>query len=143
MQREFASEEQRAHTMIARLELVSHGTVAKLGGAGGGSGDGPLFPPGGVVSKEDREEDHPHKSHLVFRRLLARCDTEPQFARLADDAEEVLRQWQHSARPPRDSQAWREQVGRAMGSIRDVAADWGISPTYAHQLRRQYGRSAA
>jgi len=141
--REFASAEQRARTMIARLELVSHGTVAKLDSEGGGSSDGPLLPPGGVFAKEDLEVDHPHKSHVFYRRALRRCSTEAEFAALAAAVEKTLRLWRHSARPPKDSEAWRREVGRDTRPAKVVAAEWEISASYVYQLREQFKREAA
>lgn len=138
------SEQQRARTLIARLELVSHGTVAKIGGdPGGGDGDGPLFPSGGIGHLDDLEVDHPLKSHAHFHARLSACRTEPQYGTLADDVQVVLERWHRAKRPPRDSTAWRALVAKDNRRASDVAAEWGISKSYVHQLRQQLKREAA
>lgn len=130
----------QARTVIARLELVSHGGTANFGPQTG-EGD-PLYPPGGIARRDDREPDQPHKSHLHYRHRLGRCTTNQHLLELIADAAKTLDAWQHTPRPPSDSPAWQEQVGTAKGSIRAVAQTWGISASRVHQLRRRYADAA-
>lgn len=130
----------QARTIIARLELVSHGRTATYGPTGG---DGtPLYPPGGISRKDDREPDQPHKSHLHYRRRLAGCRTNEDVQAVIREAEDTLEAWKHTPAPPSDSPAWQEQVGKAKGSIREVAREWGLSASRVHQLRRRYQDAA-
>lgn len=142
MVREFTSEQQRARTLLAQLEMVSHGTTQSFGGDGRGGDKVRLLPPGGVAFKDDREDPN-IKSHVYYRRRLDRCQTEQEYGNLADDIETTLKAWRVAARPPRDSSAWREKVGKTEGSVREVARVWGISPSYAHQLIQQHKRKQA
>jgi hypothetical protein len=148
---DFASHEQRAHTMVSRLETVSHGTVGKIGSEHVGPGDDPpLFPPGGASWRDDvvgiveilSEEGFHQVSHVPFRAALRECETEADFAEVADLTEKALASWRRTKRPPRDSEAWRRMVANEPGTVRAIADDWGISPAYVHQLRQQY-RTAA
>lgn len=137
---EFETHKQRAYTMVARLEMVSHGTTQSFNGSGGRGGDVvALFPPGGVVPKDDRE-DPQLKSHVYFRRQLETCRTEDDYSALADEVESVLARWRRAARPPRDSNAWREAVATDTRRASVVAEEWGISKSYVHQLRQAHRR---
>lgn len=126
----------QARTVIARLELVSHGRTANLGPTGG---DGvPVFPPGGIAGRDDREPDQPHKSHLHYNKRFLRCHTNGDLLTLIEDAQATLDAWKHTPKPPLDSPAWQQQVGTAEGTIRHVAEEWGLSASRVHQLRRRY-----
>lgn len=127
-----------ARTLLRRLELLSHGQTMKLAPTRGGS-EGSIYPPGGIAGKDDREPDHPHKSHIHYRRRLGRCRTDEHVQAVIDDMALALYAWQHSAPPPADSAAWKEQVARDPGHVEDVAARWNIKKAYVWQLRRQFG----
>ena len=134
----------RARTLLARLELVSHGGTQNLAPEPGRNAEQTAaFPPGGIARKDDREPDHPLKSHDHFKRRVRGAPDTETIDMLNREMEAALKAWTHSTPPPADSLAWRRQVGTEQGSVRDVAARWGISPSRVHQLRKQYGERAA
>lgn len=127
----------QARTTIARLELISHGGTANFGPQTG-SGEA-LYPPGGIVRRDDKEPDQPHKSHLHYRRRLARCNTNHDLERLIEEAEETLRRWKHTPNAPKDSRAWKEQVAHDTRKPSVIAKDFGITRQYVWQIKRLYG----
>jgi hypothetical protein len=145
--REFASEEQRARTLIARLELVSHGTVAKIGGdPGGGDGDGPLVPPGGVIGGDDFNVEYPQKSHIHFRRRLDGCWTEPEYGALARDVEEALEAWQRTpapSSPEPGTLAFKRMIANSAEPVEDLARKHSVSRAAVYRYRKLYGKDDA
>jgi hypothetical protein len=121
------------HTMrvvLRDLEMVSHAPVSNPDADHRGGGD-PLFPPG-----------EPNPPHIVFLERYLHCHTDRSRQSVRDEAEEALRRLTHRTPPPVDSPAWQEQVGRDNGTVREIAARWGISASYAHQLTRRYRQAA-
>lgn len=131
----------QARTVIARLELVSHGRTANLGPTN--SDSAPAFPPGGIAGRDDREPDQPHKSHLHYNKQFLRCETNGDLLELIEDAQETLHDWQHSRRAPRDSRAWKALVAADTRRPGDIAEDYGISRQYVWQIKKMYGQQEA
>lgn len=127
------SEEARARTAVARLEMLSHGTCRNYQGDGRG-GDGVGLPAGGVRFGD--------VSFLSFQRRLRGCVTESDFTAVAVAAEGARRLWTNSPDPPRDSVPWQEKAAKEPGSIRAAAKVWNITPSYMHQLRARFGKAA-
>lgn len=136
--------EQLARTLVAKMELMSHGTVQAWDHLPHGTEEpGGAKPPGGPHGADDREPDFTLRSHVYFRRKLSRCTTASQFSALAAEALGAIDAWMHTPQPPKESKPWQEQVGAAGGSVREVAREWGISHQRVHQLRQQHRRKAA
>lgn len=123
------SEESRARTAVARLELISHGCVRNYQGDGRG-GEGSGVPAGGI-GREDRK-----LSHVWFRGELARCVTTADFSRVADAADRAQLWWSKSKLPPADSPAWKDKVAADTRKTRVVAADYKISRSYVRLIRQ-------
>lgn len=130
----------QARTVIARLELVSHGRTVNLGPSGG-TGE-PLFPPGGIAGRDDREPDQPHKSHLHYRRRLHGCRTDDDLRAVIDDAADTLAAWKKSAPPPENSVSWQEQIANDTRKAAVVAKHWNVKKEYVWMLRRKFGTNA-
>lgn len=131
----------QARTVIARIEMVSHGRTVNLGPSGG-NGE-PLYPPGGISSKDDREPDQPHKSHLHYEARLRGCKTDRDLEQVIEDATATLSRWQHSPAPPRDSVAWKAQVAADTRKPGVIAKQYGITRQYVWQIKKMYGQQAA
>lgn len=127
----------QARTLVARLELVSHGRAMDFSPTRGG--DRSALPPGGIAGKDDREPDHPQRSHLHYRRRLAHCRSTEDVERLIGDLEATLRAWQHTPRPPVDSRAWKEQVAADTRKPGVIAKDYKITRQYVWQIKKLYG----
>lgn len=131
----------QARTVIARIELVSHGRTANLGPT---NGDGtPVYPPGGISRRDDREPDQPHKSHLYYRRRLHGCLTNHALLEVIQDAEKTLDAWKHTPAPPRDSTAWKAQVAADTRKPGVIAKDYGITRQYVWQIKKAHGQQDA
>lgn len=152
MRDDFENEAQRGHTLLARLEMVSHGTVLRIAGEGGGGGGERVMPPGGIKAWEDElavEEASELLTHEHFRPLLRACRTETQYATVADEIAKALAAWQRASRPQKDTRAWREQIGKEMagrdrrrgsGSAEAIAKKWRVSKKSAYQYEQEYLR---
>lgn len=145
---EFRAAVREARTLLARLELVSHGRTANLSAEPGRSAESTaLFPPGGVVRADDREPDHPLRSHEHFRPRLAGARSVRVVRLLISEMEAALVAWQRSPAPPADSEAWRERLGRLAASCTErgerarLARHWNVSSQRLYQLEQDYKRS--
>lgn len=127
------SEESRARTAVARLELISHAPTRNYNGDGRG-GEGLRLPTGGLRDGG--------VSFVKYRAELSRCVSESDFRRIADEVESALGAWTVTPRPPRDSEPWQEKAARWPGSITEAAKEWQVSKAYMHQLRARYGKAA-
>jgi hypothetical protein len=135
------TEKARAHDLVARLSTCSQGTIRNYAPQPG-HGDLPLFPASGYDRRDDREADFALKSHGHFVARLKGCRVEKDYKAVADDAQRALDAYRRTAKPPKDSEAWREQVGRQGGRVVDVAREWGVSPSYVYQLRQRHKPAA-
>lgn len=131
----------QARTIIARLELVSHGRTTNLGPTSG-AGES-VYPPGGISRRDDREPDQPHKSHLHYRVRLHRCDTDQDLFDLIQDATATLDAWQHTPAPPRDSTAWKALIAADTRKPGEIAKDYGITRQYVWQIKKLHGQQEA
>ncbi|MDP2710814.1 MAG: hypothetical protein Q8O56_06310 [Solirubrobacteraceae bacterium] len=128
----------RCRQLIAELELISQAPAMNLEPTRPGSdAKGGNRPPGGIDRRDDREPDHPLKSHEHFRRRLHRCRSTADYEALAADAEAALHAWQHAPPPPKDSLAWKDLIAADHRPAKDVATAWDISASYVYQLRRR------
>jgi hypothetical protein len=122
------SEENRARTAVARLELVAHGTVRNYDGDGRGGSEG-FVPVGGI----SREEEH---TFLHFIPRLRGARSERDFSRIADEAEQALRDFKVSKPAPRDSDAWKDKVAVDTRKASVVAAEYNITRQYVWLIRK-------
>ena len=136
-----------ARRLLAALELISHGTTMSFTPAPARSARARPVPPGGVMREDDNAPSefylHANRSHLYFRPLVRDAATTACLETLIDEMRKAIEAWQHTPKPPKDSIAWREQVGLAVGDVKDIAEEWQISPSRVYQLRRQYRQEAA
>ena len=138
---ELASAEQRARTLIARLELVSHGTVARIGSEGGGDGDGPLLPPGGVKGGDDFKGEYPQKSHLHFRARLDGCRTVAEFSALARDVAAALEAWQRTpapSSPEPGTLAFKRMIAACTEPVDEIVRLYSVSRAAVYKYRKDY-----
>lgn len=124
------SEETRARTAVARLEMLSFGSTRNYNGDGRGNAEGSPDPAGGIKRGDKL-------TFMDFRARLAGCGNERDFRNLADDAEAELLDQRITSDPPRDSEPWQDKAAKEPGSIRVAAKKWQISPAYMHQLRER------
>lgn len=132
----------RARTLLAKLELISHGRAMSWERSRGG--EGALFPPGGVNRDDDRDpESLILRSHLHYRRRIAGATSEGTLLLVIGEMEQTLKRWTHTASPPMDSLAWRDRVASSEASIGAVktAEVFGITRQRVWQIAK--GRKAA
>lgn len=130
-----------ARTLLRRLELLSHGKTLKLEPTRGGEGG--IYPPGGIAGKDDREPDHPHKSHVHYQRRLRGCRTGEDLKRVMREMEATLYAWHHAPNPPADSHAWKAKIAEDTRKPGVIARDYNISRQYVWQIKRMYGTQEA
>lgn len=151
--------------VIARLDLVSHGTTQSFTGTRGTSADddiGGRRPAGGISDDHRRDYEHGTPPDPVmlrsadhFRHRAQGCRTEPQLAAVLHDAQAALRSWQHTPRttdPEPGSWAWREQIARDIATGKRTRGQamkhysisrttlWRILKTYAPHLAEKRTR---
>lgn len=129
----------QARTVIARLELVSHGKTASWSPSHGT--EPPALPAGGISLLDDIEDDHPQKSHIYFARMLRRCRTNEHVERLIREAHIALDAWQRTPQtndPDWGSFAWKKQIARDDRPLEVVARFYSIGKSTVSKYRALY-----
>lgn len=124
-----------ARTLIAQVEMISHGSVQAWNPSGGGhNAEKPNpMPPGEL-----------HPPHIRLRAELARALTQTQVDRVAQKAREELRAARYT--PPRaiyGTEEWRTLVGTDTRTAKEVADEHGITERHVHRLRALCREKAA
>lgn len=135
---------QRAFTLVAQLELISHAPAANWGGTGRSSEHpGGKRPPGGASAQDDRHPEFAQKSYLYFKRRLRRCHTEGGFLAIAADAQKALDAWKRTPPPGKDTPSWRELIARDTRGAVAIAEEYGISRQTVWNIKCAYRDKAA
>jgi hypothetical protein len=132
--------------VLAELELVSQVPAVNLESSGGDAGEdvGGKRPPGGLIGKDDRQDEYPQKSVEHFRRRIARARDERVLALILDDARQALVAARRAPaptkemEPKRSSPQWKRYVAESEEPSSVLARRFGVSGQYIREVRRKY-----
>jgi hypothetical protein len=117
-----------ARTLIAQVELISHGSVQAWDSSGGHSAEKPLLPAG-----------EPNPPHIALRAQLAQAQTQSQVDKVTQKAREALTAARYTPRNTalliHGTKEWREAIGLDKRIAEEVAEDYGITVRHVHRLR--------
>lgn len=129
-----------AARLYGRLQVVSHGTVAQVGTMAGGESEA-IYPSGGVATKDDREADHPQKSHRHFARRLNGCRERHHLEVVAWDMQAAITAWTKTPigpdPKPGDAMFPRFIADSAL-SAEKLASQFYVSKRYIFKIRENY-----
>ena len=139
----------QARQLIARLELISHGTTRNYAALNETSHTTSTEttstrPPGGIHPQDDREHDYPQKSYLYFRRRLAGARTPRDLQAIVTDAQAALGACTHTAQPPggiepeRGTFAWKRMIANSGETAQRLSHLHRISVRTVHNYRAEY-----
>lgn len=134
--------------ILAELELISQVPAVNLESSGGDAGEdvGGKRPPGGLIGKDDRQDEYPQKSVEHFRQRAARARDEAVLARILDDARMALvaarRQPAPTGEPEYGTPQWKRWVAETDLASAEIARKYGVSKRYINRVRMLYREAA-
>ena len=137
----------KAHQLrqvVVRLDMVSHAKTLNWSPVvSQGKNDGGGRPSGGLVRKDDWQEDYRQKSGEYFRRRAKRVETEAELGLLLAEAEATVEAWRRApASPgvdvPNNILLRRCVIAEDTRDISTVASFYGVSRSTVKRYRQQY-----
>jgi hypothetical protein len=131
-----------AKKLLMRLAVVSHGTTQSWNKASPGA-DKPIWPSGGIHSKDDWQEEFPQKSFRYFERKLKAIHTIPKLRLIVAEMEAAVEAWTktpiaNSPEPERKSGMWKRWIAHQEGDAKEIARTNQISLKTVYRYREQY-----
>lgn len=144
-----------AREAIARLELVSCGTIANPDSDGRGGGDGGIYPAHGHrrVAKNIRLDSGGLRllgdlepEFVTLRRRLQRATTDNEARQIRDTAlaeHNALTQQAATANPEPGTLQWKRMIANSTLTPTELYRLYGVSRPTIYRYRAQYGDKAA